>query len=159
MRRLINLFKEPIYKDDLKQALLYGSLHMVLFGILAGALQFFAQVYIGLGFSLLIYLLAYMIGKGIRDRIFTYHIWYSVIAVAFFLVGYIIYYISFYAFISHNVLFSIQYVLSWDGLRYLVFGFLNFKTYVGVNILYNILDLIILIFCILTAWRMPLSRK
>ncbi len=159
MRRLINLFKEPLYKDDFKRALLYGSLHMLLFGILAGALQFFALGFLNLMFSLLIYLVAYMIGKGISDKIFNYHILYSIISVVFFLIGYIIYYISFYSFVTHNVAFSISYVLSWDGLRYLVFGFLNFKSYVGIDILYNILDMLIFIFCILTAWRMPEQKK
>ena len=159
MRRLINLFKEPIYKDDLKRALLYGSINMLLFGVLAGALQFFANAYIGIGFSLLVYLIAYMIGKEIRDRIFTYHITYSILAVVFFLAGYILYNISYYVFISRDLSLAVHYVLSWSGMKYLVFGFLNFKTYVGVDILYNILDLIIMIFCILTAWRMPMYKK
>lgn len=159
MRRLINLFKEPIYKDDLKRVLIYGSIAMLLFGILAGALQFFANMYLGIGFGLLIYLIAYMVGKEIKERIFTYHILYSVLAVVFFLIGYIIYNISYYVFVIRDLSFAIHYVLSWGGMKYLVFGFLNFQTYVGADIIYNILDLLIMIMCILTVWRMPMYKK
>lgn len=159
MRRLINLFKEPIYKDDLKRVLIYGSIAMLLFGILAGALQFFANMYLGIGFGLLIYLIAYMVGKEIKERIFTYHILYSVLAVVFFLIGYIIYNISYYVFVIRDLSFAIHYVLSWGGMKYLVFGFLNFQTYVGADVIYNILDLLIMIMCILTVWRMPMYKK
>ena len=61
MRKLINQFKEKIYKDDLKNCILYGLLNMLLFSILAGAVQFYANTYIGIGFGLLVYLIAYMI--------------------------------------------------------------------------------------------------
>ena len=159
MRRIINLFKEPIYKDDLKQVLMYGAINMSLFGALAGALQFFANMYLGIGFGLLIYLMAYMIGKEIRDRIYTYHILYSLLAVVFFLVGYVIYNISYYFFVVRDISFAISYVLSWGGIKYLLFGFLNFETYVGIDIFYNILDILIMIFCVSTVWRMPLARK
>ena len=159
MRRIINLFKEPIYKDDLKRVLTYGTISMILFGALAGALQFFANAYIGLGFGLLIYLIAYMIGKEIRDRIFTYHILYSLLGVVFFFTGYVIYNITYYFFIVRDLGFAISYVLSLGGIKYLLFGFLNFKTYVGMDILYNIFDILIMVFCVLTVWRMPIARK
>ena len=159
MRRLRNLLKEPIYKDDLKNVLLYGSLHMVLFGVLAGALQFFANAYLGLGFSLLLYLIAYMIGKEIRDRTFNYHIVYSMLSVLFFIVGYIIYNVSFYSFVSHSPKIGLQYIFNTGYFMDIVFPFLKFKNYAGANAIYYILDIIILVFCILTAWNLPKYRK
>lgn len=159
MRRLINQFKEPIYKDDLKRVLLYCSISAVLFGVLAGALQYFANITMGLGFSIVIYLIAYMIGRELRDRVFTYHILYSVLGVLFFILGYIIYNASFYAFIVKDVLFGIKMVFSFEGLIFNVFRFLNPLTYIGDAILNNILDLIIIIFCVMTVWRMSTYRK
>ena len=47
-RSFFNNLREPIYKDDLKRVLMNGFLYAVLFGVLAGALQFFSEVYIGL---------------------------------------------------------------------------------------------------------------
>ena len=94
LRRIINQFKETIYKDDLKNVLIYCFISAVLFGTLAGALQYFANLTLGLGFGILIYFIAYMIGKELRDRVFTYHILYSVLGVVFFFIGYIIYNIN-----------------------------------------------------------------
>lgn len=155
MRKLRNLLKEPIYKDDLKNVLLYGALNMVLFSVLAGALQFFANVYLGIGFSLLLYLIAYMIGKEIKERTYNYHILYSVLSTVFFMVGYIIYYISLYSFVTHSLSGGFQLIFSSGGFMYIVFPYLSFKTYVGANIVYNVLDILIMVFCILTAWNLP----
>ena len=159
MRRLINQFKEPIYKDDLKRVLIYCSISAVLFGVLAGALQYFANITMGLGFSIVIYMIAYMIGKELRDRVFTYHILYSVLGVIFFILGYLIYNVSFYAFLSRSVILALQIVFSFEGLFYIAFSFLNPLTYIKDNIINNILDLIIMIFCIMTVWRMSTYRK
>ena len=159
MRKLINQFKEPIYKDDLKRVLIYGSISAVLFGVLAGALQYFAVISLGTMFSIAIYLIAYMVGKELRDRVFTYHILYSVLGVLFFFVGCLFYNASFTAFISGDILLGIVSGLSFDGLISFVFSFLNFKTYVGTGIVNNILDILIMFFCVMTVWRMSTYRK
>ena len=58
LRRIINQFKQPIYKDDLNNVLLYCFVNAVMFGVLAGALQYFANLTLGLGFSILVYFIA-----------------------------------------------------------------------------------------------------
>ena len=155
MRKLLNQFKEPIYKDDLKRVLLYCGISALLFGALAGALQYLAIITLGITTYIVIYLIAYMIGKELRDRVFTYHILYSILGILFFFVGYLIYYVSYASFIYKDILFAISYVFSPSGLLYLVFGFLDFKT----DIIGSILDIIILIFCVMTIWRMSIYRK
>lgn len=159
MRRIINMFKEPIYKDDLLKVLKYGFLNMLVFSIFAGAIQFFLNVYVGISFGLLIYLIAYMMGKTVKDNIFSYHILYPIILTVMFLIGIIIYSITLYSFVVHNVSFGIRYVLSWPGLCYIVFPYLNIKTYIGIDILYNIIDLLIVAFSIGTIWRFLEMRK
>ena len=159
MRKLLNQFKEKLYIDDLKKVLLYGSLNMLIFSVLAGALQFVAYNFLGLGFGLLIYLFAYMIGKEIKERINNYHIWYSTIGVLFFFVGLILYNVTLWSFTTHNISLGFNLIFSSYGLRYVVFEFLNYHTYQGINILYNILDIILISFCIISVWRMPESKK
>ena len=155
MRRLINQFKEPIYKDDLKRVLLYCAISSALFGVLAGALQFFAIMTAGLGFSIVIYMIAYMIGKELRDRVFTYHILYSVLGVIFFFVGCYFYSVSLEAFFSRDLLNA----FSFEAYICNVLGFLNFKSYSGLGIINNILDIIIMCFCVATIWKMSTYRK
>jgi hypothetical protein len=159
MRRIINMFKEPIYKDDLLKVLKYGFINMLLFSIFAGAIQFFFNIYLGIGVGILIYLIAYMMGKSVKDNIFGYHILYPLILTIMFLIGIIIYNITLCSFLAHNISFGFEYVLSWGGLSYIVFPYFNFKTYLGIDILYNIIDILILIFSISTIWRFLEMRK
>ena len=154
LRRIINQFKEPIYKDDLKRVIIYCSLNAILFGVLAGALQFFANITIGIEFSLLIYLIAYMIGRELRDGVFTYHILYSVLGVVFFLIGYLFYKVSYLTFIIRDVIFSLKVIFSLDGFIGIVFPFLDIRSYLGGNLLNNILDIFVFVFSIMTIWRM-----
>ena len=155
MRRLINQFKEPIYKDDLKRVLLYCGLSSVLFGALAGALQFLAFTTIGIGFSIVIYMIAFMIGKELRDKVFTYHILYSVLGVAFFFIGCYFYSVSLEMFIYKDFLGS----LSFSSFINNVFSFFNYKNYLNGNAFNCVLDLIIMIFCVMTVWKMSRFRK
>ena len=158
MRRIINLFKEPIYKDDLLNAVVYGLLHMVLFSILGGAIQFFVGVNLGVTFSIVIYMVAYMIGKGIADKISTYHILYSLLSVIFFVFGYLIYKASFYAFVTRDIMLSIKFIFSFEGVMTILLSFLNINSYSGIGIIYNIIDIIFIVFCFITAWRLPQRR-
>ena len=127
MRKIINQFKEPIYKDDLKRVLLYCTISALLFGTLAGALQYLAMTALQITTSIVIYLIAYMIGKELRDRVFTYHILYSVLGVLFFFLGYFTYCISYLLFIYKDISFALTYLFSYGGLINFVFGFLNFS--------------------------------
>ena len=158
LRRIINQFKQPIYKDDLNNVLLYCFVNALMFGVLAGALQYFANLTLGLGFSILVYFIAYMIGRELRDRVFTYHILYSVLGIIFFLIGYVFYNISYLTFVTRNLAFSLELIFS-NGFIMLIFPFLDLRTYVGTGILNNLIDIIVMIFSIMTIWRMSTYRK
>ena len=158
LRRIINQFKQPLYKDDLKSVLIYCFISAVLFGALAGALQYFANITLGLGFGILIYFIAYMIGRELRDRVFTYHILYSVLGVVFFFIGYIIYNISYVTFVTRDLIFSLELMFS-NRFLLLLFPFLDLRTYTGMNVLYNVFDIIIIVLSITTIWKMSTYRK
>ena len=155
MRKLLNQFKETVYKEDLKRVLTYCSISAILFGVLAGALQYLAIITFNITTSIVIYLIAYMIGKELRDRVMTYHILYSILGVVFFFLGYIFYNVSYAAFIYKDIPFVLSYILSPNGFLNLAFGFVDFK----YDVFGSILDIIIMIFCIMTVWRMSTYRK
>ena len=160
LKRIINQFKEPIYKDDLKRVLLYCFLNTLLFSILAGAIQYFANITLGfLEFSILIYMIAYMIGKELKDKVFTYHILYSVLGVVFFIVGYFIYHFTIILFSFKNLSVTLQFFFSNIGLSITVFKIFNLNLYLGIGIFYNIIDILVIVFSILTVWRMSTYRK
>lgn len=153
MRVLLNRFKEPIYKDDLINVLLYGLLNSIVFSMLSGAVQFFLNVYLRLEFGILVYLIAYMIGKITSAKVFNKHILYSIILELFFILGLFVYSVTWYSFVFHDVLFGFLYVFSGTGIINAVFPYLNIYTYQGINILYNIIDLAIVICSMITIWR------
>ena len=155
MRKLLNQFKETVYKDDLKRVLTYCSISAILFGVLAGALQYLAIITLNITTSIVIYIIAYMIGKELRDRVMTYHILYSILGVVFFFLGYIFYNVSYAAFIYKDIPFVLSYFFSPNGFLNLAFGFIDFK----YDPFGSILDIIIMIFCIMTVWRMSAYRK
>lgn len=159
MKRFINRFKETIYKDDLKRVLLNGFIQMLLFSILAGALQYFVGELLGVSFGILVYLFAFMIGMKVRDSFFSYHILYPIISIIYFLIGYFIYYLTLYTFIFHDIILAVSYLFNWDGISNIIFGFLNFKTYVDERYIFNnIIDILIFVSAIYTAYTIP-NRK
>ena len=157
-RNFFNNLKEPIYKDDLKRVLLNGILYAVLFGVLAGALQFFSEVYIGLTMGVFVFAIGYMIAKKINESFFTFHVWYPIISVLLFLLAFVIYNFTKLFFLLRNLHLAIQIFFSLSGLNYM-FGFLNIFNYQNVDILYNIIDLIIFISSVGCAWQMVYRRR
>ena len=158
MRKLKNLLKEPIYKEDLKRVLLNGFLAMFFFSLLAGALQFVANIYLNLSFGILVYLFAFMIGKKTSESFFNYHILYSIISILFFILGYILYEITYYVFVFHNVGVVLQAIFSPNFFDFCM-TFLNPKAYGGLNTLYRILDILIFGVSLFTAYQIPNRRK
>ena len=76
-----------------------------------------------------------------------------------FLIGVVIYSVTLYSFALHNISLGIKYVFSWYGVFNLVFPYLNYQTYVGINILYNLIDVAILVFSVRTIWSFLEMRK
>ena len=153
MRILLNRFKESIYKDDLFKVIGYGLLNMVSFSILAGVVQFFLNAYLGIEVGLLLYLIAYMIGHNTRSKIFNTHILYQVIGEVLFIMGLFVYGVTWYSFVFHDIVIGFKYVFSWAGIINTIFPYLNFASYRGINILYNVIDLAIVIYCIISVWK------
>lgn len=159
MKRFINRFKETIYKDDLRRVLLNGFIQMLLFSILAGALQYFLGEFLSVSFGILVYLFAFMIGMKVRDSFFSYHILFPIISIIYFLIGYFIYYLALYTFLFHDIVLALSYLFNWDGISYIIFGFLNFKTYNDGRVIFNnIMDILIFVIGFYTAYIIP-NRK
>ena len=81
-------FKEPISKHDIKRFLTEGFLGSIVFGSFMGAVQFFILT-TNLNFlSLLIFLIFYVfLTRRLYKSFSFYHIWYSILAVFFVLLG------------------------------------------------------------------------
>ena len=157
MRRIINQFKEPIYKEDLLNVIKYGLVYMIAFSILAGALNFLLLTISGVQTGLLIYFVAFVMSKQACSKIFNYHISYPLILTIFFIFGLVIYYITLYAFYTREIFGSIGFVLS--NLFTIVFPYLNPFAYAPSNILSNIIDLLVVVISVMTIWRFLLTKK
>ena len=81
-----NNWKEPIYKDDLKNVILNGIVFSILGGVLAGTLDFL-MVLLNLSISFGLIILTYMVGVRIRKSYYTYHILYPVLGILFLTLG------------------------------------------------------------------------
>lgn len=91
-----NNWHEPIYKNDLKNVLLFGITAMILGGIVTGLFDalLFNVFDIGIFFSLL--LNALIIGFAVKKAYYSYHILYPVLALGFFFTALFISFLSFY---------------------------------------------------------------
>ncbi len=90
-RRIVNYFrqfKEPIMKKELRRFLLEGLLLSTLFAAMLGALRFLV-VFTPFAFlSLFVFVIYYMfLMKRLRGSFYVYHVWYSILAVLFLLIG------------------------------------------------------------------------
>ncbi len=87
-RNLINEFKEPILKQELKRFILEGLLLVFVLAFILGAMEFLVQFtrfqVLGL-FSFLIYLV--ILRKRLHEKFSYYHILYSLLAVVFLILG------------------------------------------------------------------------
>ena len=150
--------KEPIYKDDLKRVLLNGLLYSVVFGALFGALQFLTENYMGLSMGIFVFAISFLLARKISESFFTFHLWYPIITVCYFLLGYVIYNFTKIVFIFHDFQVGFKIFFSQLGLNFL-FGFFNVFNYVGISALYNLLDLLIFVGSIITAWQIVYRRR
>ncbi len=86
----IGNWKMPIYKDDVRNVVLYGLIYSILAGILAGSLDFlFGKLWrIPISFGLIV--LSVIIGTQVRRGYRSYHILYPVLTIVFMILGLIV---------------------------------------------------------------------
>lgn len=152
-----NMWKEPIYKEDLPRILGYGFLVMIAFSILGGALQFVCANYLGFTFSIFVYLIGYMVGKTISKYMPSFHILYPFVGVLYFIIGYILYNVAFYSFLTHEIPLVLKEIFSSNFLNY-CFTFFNPSAYAS-DIVSVLFDLFIFIIGAITAYQIPYRRK
>ena len=75
-----NNWHEPIYKNDLKNVLLFGITTMILCGIITGLFDALLNQTFGLGVSFSLLLNALAIGFAVKKGYYSYHILYPVLA-------------------------------------------------------------------------------
>lgn len=81
-----NNWREPIFKNDLKNVILNGIVFAILGGILAGALDYlFDYINVEIHFGLVI--LTLVIGYRVYKSYFNYHILYPVLTIPFMIFG------------------------------------------------------------------------
>lgn len=87
-KNLINKFKEPMSKHDRKRFIIEGFLGAILFGSLMGALKFFILTTNFAYISILTFIIFYtFMTRRLYKSFSFYHIWYSILAVFFVLLG------------------------------------------------------------------------
>ncbi len=82
-------FKQQMYKEDLVPVIKQGIFVAFVGGLLIGAINLLA-LYLG-GISIvwmLCILMAFYLAKRIKSAYIEYHIWYSIISVIFFIIGF-----------------------------------------------------------------------
>lgn len=150
-RNLINEFKEPILKQELKRFILEGLLLVFVLAFILGAMEFLVQFtrfqVLGL-FSFLIYLV--ILRKRLHEKFSYYHILYSLLAVVFLILGeyvmgvsgqlmvHLYYKIPITAQIL-NPLFIFSYLFDWN------------KDFFGITM--NMLNIVIYIIIIHFLWQ------
>lgn len=108
-------FKQPLYKEDLMPVLKQGIFVAFIGGLLIGALNLLITYLAEASFVwILSFIMAYFLAKRIRNAYVQYHIWYSVIAVIGFIIG-----------------FYWSNVVSYAGLLF-VFNVVEFQAYIDV---------------------------
>ncbi|NMA05920.1 MAG: hypothetical protein GX931_06095 [Acholeplasmataceae bacterium] len=152
-RNLKNKFKEPISKHDIKRFLMEGFLGAVIFGSFMGMAQFFILT-TNLSFlSLLTFLIFYVFLTRRLYRSFSfYHIWYSILAVFFVLLG--DYFINV---TGHLLFFFIKTKqIVWEVFNPLIYyNFLYYWPKDIFTILYNLLSIILyVVICVTTYIQM-----
>ena len=88
MKQIFNKYfwREPIYRDDVKNYLLNGFLYAILAGVLAGALDtLFWMINFPLSFGLII--ICFMLGSRLSKSYYTYHILYPTLTIPFMLIA------------------------------------------------------------------------
>ncbi|MBR6071738.1 MAG: hypothetical protein IKP77_02755 [Acholeplasmatales bacterium] len=81
-----NNWREPIFKNDLKNVILNGIVFAILGGILAGALDYlFDYINVSIHFGLIV--LTILIGYRVYKAYFNFHILYPVLTIPFMILG------------------------------------------------------------------------
>ncbi len=158
-----NNWKEPIYKDDLKNVILNGIVFSILGGVLAGTLDFL-MVLLNLSISFGLIILTYMVGVRIRKSYYTYHILYPVLGILFLTLGLFCSYFTNYFLLLKSVdtfklllnpIFYLNFILG--PIREIIASFNN-----GFNVLYfliGILNLAITIWAYVFCYKLIKGRN
>lgn len=82
-------FKQPLYKEDLVPVIKQGIFVAFVGGLFIGAVDLFISYLWGVSVVwMLCILMAYYLAKRIREAYVQYHIWYSIISVISFIIGF-----------------------------------------------------------------------
>ena len=88
MKHLLYELKQPFIKEDMKRFILEGLLASLIFGGFIGALDFILENYFNSILAVFTFIILYIFLSNRLFRSFRqYHIWYSILAVVFLLMG------------------------------------------------------------------------
>lgn len=102
-RTLKNKFKQPFYKEDLYDVLKNGFIACLLYGTLFGALQYFLNFAANYGTTIFIFLIGFFVAKKVATSYYNFHIFYQILAVVLFFVGYGFYSAVYSVMISRSI--------------------------------------------------------
>lgn len=146
MRKIINKFKQPIYKDDATKVIINAIISSLLIGILSGAINLIFSDWIGYTFMIFYLMVGYFIGIRIRRSYFTYHIVYSILAVIFTFLGLLI----------GNVA---SFLISWESFYAINIGIKDFFMQLNIfskyfySSIWNIINFILYIITLVISYK------
>ncbi len=154
-------FRQPVYKEDLMPVIKQGIFVAFIGGLLIGALNLLIA-YLGrisLVWMLSMIMAIYM-AKRIRNAYLEYHIWYSVIAVAGFILGF--YFMNVVSQMGllfvYNVVEIDLYVLTLNPIPYFIFLYPLSWFGSGVNLFSSLLSILFFGIAIYYAFHYSKSR-
>lgn len=152
-------FKQPLYKEDLMPVIKQGIFVTLIGGLLIGSIDLFI-IYATQGWTWIRtfwVIFAMLLARRIKRSYFEYHIWYSVLSVVFFILGfYLINIVSeIGVLIIYNITDPMMYLSILNPLPYFSvifpFGTLLFGS--AASILQAILDVLFFVIAIFCAYR------
>lgn len=161
-----NNWREPIYKEDVKQVIKSGLIAAILGGILGGALDYLFNVVLKFPISFSLIIMVLFIGYRTKKGYYSYHILYPALAILFLILSIFFCIYSFYA-ISHMVIgeYRIYFIFTYPSF------WLSFITspisalLFGINhsdvgyIIYGVIDLIFYIWAFWFVYRMVKGKN
>lgn len=153
MRKIINKFKEPIYKDDLFYVILYGFIMMFLVSFIIAAFNVITESLLGVGLRFFTVFIGITIGHRVNKSYYNNHILYVVIAVFFTIIGLILTEVFYFILIidpklmiSLNVFYYIK-----EFFKFEFFVLINSFNMLNRNF-YNVYNLINVLIVIITIY-------
>lgn len=146
LRKIKNMFKEEIYKEDLKKVVLNGLISIFLYGTFIGGISFLIKEILNIPLSIEYIAIAYIVSSNVAKSYYKGHILYPLLSIVFF-IGALIMSNFAYLFVLNKVNISLIFDILLSSVTYTLDLFNPFtQLFKGVFGIFNYLILIYIIY-------------